>query len=315
MRYYVDGFRGGNPDTKNAAPNRRDRSPHAPLPEKVDVLIVGTGPAGLCLAAQLAQFPEIDTMIVESSPCNIEKGKADGINTRTMEMFQAFGFADKVKRESYWVNQTSFWMPDPENPAHIKRISRVQDVADDSSEMPHILINQARMHQLFLEVMRDSPSRLEPDYNLALLDLEIDSSIPDFISIAIDQGFAVPMMFEIEIRSEKPYWLDDKVVSLKQQYRLHYQPMLDSFVVLDVNTAERHYFDERKAAVQFIELVYNYPMLDINNLAADKNYYARVRFGIDSDELPLPLQSSWFWDSDWDLQSEWFEWEVRRPAS
>jgi hypothetical protein len=153
------------------------------------------------------------------------------------------------------------------------------------------------------------------DESLLMLDLVVDSHIPDFISIAIDQGFAVPLMFEIEIRSEKPYWFDDKVVSLKQQYMLHYQPMLDSFVVLNVNTAERHYFDERKAAVQFIELVYNYPMLDINNLAADKNYYARVRFGIDSDELPLPLQSSWFWDSDWDLQSEWYEWEVRRPAS
>ena len=153
------------------------------------------------------------------------------------------------------------------------------------------------------------------DESMLMLDLEIVSHIPDFISIALDQGFAVPLRFEIEIRSEKPYWIDDKVVSLKQQYMLHFQPMLDSYVVLDVNTGERHYFDERKAAVQFIELVYNYPMLDINNLAADKNYYARVRFGVDSDELPLPLQSSWFWDSDWDLQSEWYEWEVRRPES
>lgn len=82
------------------------------LPDKVDVLIAGSGPAGLCLAAQLSQFPEIETMIVERMPSNIIKCKADGINTRTMEMFQAFGFADKVKRETYWVNQTAFWMPD-----------------------------------------------------------------------------------------------------------------------------------------------------------------------------------------------------------
>jgi len=118
-------------------------------------------------------------MIVEASPCNIEKGKADGINTRTMEMFQAFGFADKVKRESYWVNQTAFWMPDPVNPAHIKRIGRVQDVADDSSEMPHILINQARLHQLFLDVMQNSPSRLAPDYNWSVQNIEIDSATDD----------------------------------------------------------------------------------------------------------------------------------------
>ncbi len=179
MQYYKNGFRGGNPDIQEAAPNRRNRGPNEPLPEKVDVLIAGTGPAGLCLAAQLAQFPQIETMIVERMPCNIIKGKADGINTRTMEMFQAFGFADKVKRETYWVNQTAFWMPDPANPDHIKRVGRVQDVADDSSEMPHILINQARLHELFLEVMKNAPSRLEPDYSWEVVGLTIDPTTDD----------------------------------------------------------------------------------------------------------------------------------------
>ncbi|MEQ1658407.1 MAG: FAD-dependent monooxygenase [Hylemonella sp.] len=179
MQFYKNGFRGGNPDVKQAAPNRRNRGINEPLPEKVDVLIAGTGPAGLCLAAQLSQFPEIETMIVERMPSNIIKGKADGINTRSMEMFQAFGFADKVKRETYWVNQTNFWMPDPKNPEHIKRAGRVQDVADDSSEMPHILINQARLHELFLEVMRNSPSRLEPDYSWEIVGLTVDTSTDD----------------------------------------------------------------------------------------------------------------------------------------
>jgi phenol 2-monooxygenase (NADPH) len=179
MQFYVDGFRGGDPDIKQAAPSRRDRGAFAPLPEQVDVLIVGTGPAGLCLAAQLAQFTEIDTMIVEASPRNIEKGKADGINTRTMEMFQAFGFADTVKRESCWVNQTSFWVPDPANPANITRLARVQDVSDDSSEMPHVLINQARVHELFLDVMANSPSRLTPDYSWAVRELTVDTSTDD----------------------------------------------------------------------------------------------------------------------------------------
>lgn len=180
MQYYEDGFRGGNPDRKNAAPNRREFAPNAILPEKVDVLIAGTGPAGLCLAAQLSQFPEISTMIVEPSPMNIQKGKADGINTRTMEMFQAFGFADAVKREAYWVNQTNFWMPDPENPKNIQRIGRVQDVADDSSEMPHIIVNQSRIHQWFLEVMDNSPTRMQPDYNWSVETLEVNPSLDEY---------------------------------------------------------------------------------------------------------------------------------------
>ena len=150
------------------------------------------------------------------------------------------------------------------------------------------------------------------DDDMLLLDASFDSELPGYISIAIDQGFAVPLMFEVEIRAVKRYWIDDRVVSLKQQYLLHHQPLLDSFVVINLNTGERHYFHDRKAAVSFIEVVYNYPLLDINNLAPEREYYARLRFGIDADELPLPLKSSSLWDNDWDLNSDWYEWQINR---
>jgi hypothetical protein len=153
------------------------------------------------------------------------------------------------------------------------------------------------------------------DETLLRLDMVVDSRIPKYILLAIDQGFAVPIMFEVEIRSPIKYWFDARIVSLKQQYLLQHQPILDSYVVLDVNGSERSYFDDRDTAVEFVEVVYNYPMLDINNLAPDKTYYARLRFGIDSDELPLPLKSSSLWDNDWDLKSDWYVWEVRRPGS
>ncbi|MBM2321166.1 MULTISPECIES: FAD-dependent monooxygenase [Marivita] len=178
MQYYVDGFRPGDPDVKAPAPNR-DPLRSDVVPAKVDVLIAGCGPAGLCLAAQLAGVPEITTMIVEPKHGPMEKGQADGVNVRSMEMFQAFGFADKVKREAYWVNQTTFWKPDPAAPQNIHRVGIAQDVADDQSEMPHTIVNQARIHQLFLDVMKKSPTRLEPHYGLRVIDLEIDTETDD----------------------------------------------------------------------------------------------------------------------------------------
>jgi len=176
MQYHVNGFEPGDPDVFPPAPGHRRAGD--PLPQTVDVLIAGSGPAGLCLAAQLAGVPQIRTILVEPKLGPMEKGQADGISVRTMEMFQAFGFAEKVMRESVWINETTFWSPGAD--AALARVARVQDVPDGTSEMPHVLINQARVHDMFLDLMRRSPSRLEPDYGLKVADLTVDTGAADY---------------------------------------------------------------------------------------------------------------------------------------
>ena len=178
MQFHLNGFEAGDPDVSPVAPHLRGaKEQHF---REIDVLIAGCGPAGLCLAAQLSRVPEIRTMIVEPKSGPMERGQADGINVRSMEMFQAFGFGEKIKRESVWINETTFWNPDPSDPSRIRRVGRVQDVEDGLSEMPHVLINQARVHDMFLDIMRNSPTRLEPVYNLKVADLNVDHEVTDY---------------------------------------------------------------------------------------------------------------------------------------
>ena len=150
------------------------------------------------------------------------------------------------------------------------------------------------------------------DETLLELNSEIEIELPAYISIAIEQGFAVPLMFEVEILSPIKYWPDRKIVSLKQQYQLHFLPMLGSYVIFDLNAGQRYYFDSLNEAVENLHEVNNYPMLDVNNISDERSYYARLRFGIDSDELPLPLKSSSLWDNDWNLKSDWYAWDIEK---
>src|SRR5205085_7101736 len=103
-------------------------------------------------------------------------GQADGIACRTMEMFEAFGFADRVMKEAYWVNEFAFWKPDETRRGVLVRSNRVQDVENGLSEFPHVVLNQARVHDFYLDVMRKSSAALEPYYARRLIDLEIDEA-------------------------------------------------------------------------------------------------------------------------------------------
>jgi phenol 2-monooxygenase len=173
MQFYLNGYSPGDPDILPAAPGAIETA--TPMPDTVDVLIVGSGPAGTVLAAQLSTFPGIRTRLVERRDGPLLLGQADGVACRTVEMFEAFGMSARLTREAYWVNETAFWRPSPDDRSRIVRTGRVRDTEDGLSEFPHVIVNQARMQQYLLDYMRRSPTRMQPDYGLEFADAQVDA--------------------------------------------------------------------------------------------------------------------------------------------
>jgi phenol 2-monooxygenase len=167
--------------------------------DEVDVLIVGTGPAGLVLAAQLAQFEGITTRIVERRAGPLEFGQADGVACRTLEMLGAFGLSERLMTEAYWVNELSFWRPDPADPSRIIRSGRAQDTDEELSEFPHVIVNQARVLEYLLGVMRSSAHRLSPDYGVSC----------EGLGVAMDGTHPVRVRFA---RGEERFTVDARYV-------------------------------------------------------------------------------------------------------
>ncbi|MGY1712270.1 FAD-binding monooxygenase [Geodermatophilus sp. SYSU D00758] len=173
MQFYLDGYRAGDPLVEEPHPAVAGR-PEG-LPEEADVVIVGCGPAGLVLAAQLAAFPDIRTVVVDRRDGPLEVGQADGVAVRTVEVFEAFGLATRLVDEAYWVNEVAFWRPDPHDRSRITRTGRVRDTEEGLSEFPHVIVNQARMLAWLREHMARSAGRLRPCYGLHATGVDIDT--------------------------------------------------------------------------------------------------------------------------------------------
>lgn len=180
MQFHHHGYVSGEPRITEAAAYGIDRPTE--LPYAVDVFIIGSGPAGMLAAAQLAQFPSMKTHLIERRPGCLKLGQADGVQARSVETFHAFGFAEAIAAEAYHITEMSSWTPDPKNPGHIIRTGRtLDDPSHELSEFPHLCVNQARVLDYFAQAAQRAPGRITPDYGWEFLSFEVgDDAVEEY---------------------------------------------------------------------------------------------------------------------------------------
>jgi len=142
-----------------------------PPPQNIDVFICGSGSAGLCAATWLARYG-LTCKIVDWRPGPLEVGQADGVQCRTVEVFDSFGIAGELLREAYHVLEVTFW--DDDGKGKIVRTGRTKDTENGLSHMPHVILNQARVNGLLLGAMKRFNGQVV-DYDYSVKDVQVDS--------------------------------------------------------------------------------------------------------------------------------------------
>lgn len=166
--------------------------------EPVDVLIVGSGSAGLACALWLAIYnhrfqANIKYRILERRDGPLQLGQADGVQCRTVEIFESWGLAHFLTSEGYWVNEVCFWAAEETVEANgtsddsprrrrIIRTGRTADVLPGLSHLPHVILNQARINGLMIEKARQS-SGVEVEYDWDVLGVSVDGEGPHPVEV------------------------------------------------------------------------------------------------------------------------------------
>jgi phenol 2-monooxygenase len=152
-----------------------------PTPQKVDILIAGSGSAGLCAATWLARCG-IPCKVLERRPGPMELGQADGVQCRTVEVFESFGMSEDLLREAYHVLEVAFWSSTDsveeegvEKGRKLVRTSRTADTMKGLSHQPHVILNQAKVNGFLIDAMRRWNGQ-EIDYGYVVKDVKVDSA-------------------------------------------------------------------------------------------------------------------------------------------
>ncbi|KAF1958023.1 phenol 2-monooxygenase-like protein [Byssothecium circinans] len=151
---------------------------------RTEVLICGSGSAGIFAGTWLARY-NIPFLILEQRPHPLEIGQADGVQCRTVEIYESFGLSEEVLREAYHILEVCFWGDDGDGDGGnggkgIERKSRAVDTERGLSHMPHVILNQARMNGLMLGEMERLSRRRDGlgqgvEYGWGVKGVEVDT--------------------------------------------------------------------------------------------------------------------------------------------
>ncbi|BGP34603.1 hypothetical protein JCM10296v2_006425 [Rhodotorula toruloides] len=145
----------------------------------VDVAIIGAGPAGCMAADVLSRFSArgLTVRIFDKRSAQLENGQADGLNPRSLEIFESLGIIEQVEKEASPMSEINFWAPCPET-GRLVRTGKIPDTSPGLSRFQQTILHQGRVETHLLDDARKhSRGAIVPERSMLPETLSVDESL------------------------------------------------------------------------------------------------------------------------------------------
>lgn len=140
--------------------------------KQLEVAVVGSGSAGLSAALWLATYG-IKIKVFEKRDGPLKLGHADGVQCRTVEIFESFGLAPQLLAEAHWITEVIFWSGASEQ--GIVREGSVSDPPPGITHQPHVVLSQGRVNGMLVEEMMKRNNQ-DIEYSSSVIAVDFDDS-------------------------------------------------------------------------------------------------------------------------------------------
>ena len=150
-----------------------------------------------------------------------------------------------------------------------------------------------------VEITRAYIEAAEEGYRLSAgYAFELNHGLED----ALQSGVQLYFTTEIEFTRPRWYWFDEKAISAKRTYRIHYDVLLRQYRMTIIGSVQQT-FSNLEDALFFIRRPTRWVVAPRGALKVGEVYNVTLRMGMDRDYLPKPMQVNAFNNSDWRLAS------------
>lgn len=129
---------------------------------------------------------------------------------------------------------------------------------------------------------------------------------------ALSSGVPLTIELNIEVIRVRRFIPDDLEAALTVTYELEYRPLSQRYIVRNLNSGEQDSFATLYSALNNLGRIQGLPVIDDALLLPGADYRMRLRALLSTRQYPAPLRFLFFWRSQWQLQSDWYQWNLER---
>lgn len=139
------------------------------------------------------------------------------------------------------------------------------------------------------------------------LDAALDITLNPTLTDALERGVHLYFVLELEVsRPRGWWWFDETVARPVRKMHLYYHLLLRRYVVENGYTTRT--VPSLAEALGVLGQVDDWQILERGTLKAGQRYDARLRFRLDTAQLPKTLSIGAVTSDKWALASPWFNW-------
>ncbi len=145
-----------------------------------------------------------------------------------------------------------------------------------------------------------------------LLDARLQLVLSSEALAALNSGVPLTIELQLQIIRVRRFYMDALDAELAVRFELEYRPLSQRYIVRNLNSGDQDSFATLYSALNNLGRVQDLPIIDDALLTPGKTYRVRARAMLQTKQYSAPLRMLFFWRSQWQLQSEWFEWILDR---
>lgn len=143
------------------------------------------------------------------------------------------------------------------------------------------------------------------------VDAQIHYELTPAVREALENGVPLTFVLHVQMRRSHAWIWEKDVADYRTRSILRYRPLSGLYEVRNVGLDDKQVFATREAALRYMGRIRDLAIVKRSSLDTEKEYGVRLDTFLDVEALPLPLRPKAYLSSDWDLQAEPWEWQIR----